>query len=319
MRIPTVSPEASRNAALLIPLVLVNALAVWGQAGWANEQLPGNGWTTSVAAVGFAAAVESIGVYLAYEAHVARLAGDASGWLAASAYGVAGFAAAINWSHWSTQSRTLALVFAAMSGISPWLWSIRSRSIHRERLRRKGLIEERAVRFGRARWVLYPRRTFSVFRAAVWAGEVDPTTAIEAYNESPAMVEATPIDRSAAVEPSTPTVGPAVSELATGASAPVGLAPSETVKPAVKRSAALRSVRPSQPKVEVRADSRVAGTDAEKVAALVEAVKSGAIKSPLSVASVGSIVVASGEKRRQLRDEATALLALDDESTGAVE
>jgi hypothetical protein len=50
--------------ALLVPLVLVNAAAVYGQAGWALQHLAGG----LVVALLFAAAVESIGIYLSLEA-----------------------------------------------------------------------------------------------------------------------------------------------------------------------------------------------------------------------------------------------------------
>jgi hypothetical protein len=319
------SAAVARQAALLVPLVLVNTLAIWGQTGWALDHIGGEEHFPIAlgGALTFAAAVESIGVYLAYEAHVARLAGDSAGWLSAAAYAVAAFAGRLNWDHWVDRNQTLALVFAVMSGISPWLWSIRSRSIHREQLRSKGLIEGRMVKFGRARWVLYPFRTYRVARAAVWDGEVDPAVAIWTYwprstndaestsDQSTDVDNSTLKDRSTASASSTPIVGPAVSADLPPSPAPVGPAPTsvEVVDPPVKRAAALRSVRPSRPKVEVRADSRIAGTDAEKVAALLAAVERGDVTAPLSAADVRSLVVAGGGKDRTLRDEANARIA----------
>jgi uncharacterized protein DUF2637 len=193
-------PQAPRQAVIAVPLVLVNALAAVGQVLWAQEHLTGNLpvlvalWLPYL----FAGAVESIALFLAYEAHSARLAGGSSGYLALAAYGWAGVAGWLNWSHWNAVSTTTAVVYAAMSALSPWLWSIRSRSIHRAQLRAGGLIEDRAVKFGRARWLLYPGRTFRVFRAAVWAAEVDPLTAIGAY-DAPRVKQPKPAKKSSEV------------------------------------------------------------------------------------------------------------------------
>ena len=64
----------TQTLALIVPLLLVNSAALYGQAGWAYDHL---GHSRFVAVL-FAAAVESIGVYLAAEAHGALMAGDAS-------------------------------------------------------------------------------------------------------------------------------------------------------------------------------------------------------------------------------------------------
>lgn len=162
--------------ALAIPLVLVNAAAIYGQAGWAHQHLV-RSW--AVAAL-FAAALESIGVYLAAEAHAALMAGDASLRLRIASYGVGVLVGILNYAHFAAgwQPTALAITFGALSSISPWLWAIRSRSLNRDRLRTLGLVDPRAVRFSPLRWVLYPRRTFRAFRAAVWAGVVEPAAAV---------------------------------------------------------------------------------------------------------------------------------------------
>jgi hypothetical protein len=184
-------------AALLAPVLLVNAVAFSGQYAWANANLPrwdvlvGDGWGFNLTAAAFAAALESIAIYLQYEAHTALMAGDASLKLRLGSYAVALLAGVLNYWHWANPDHSptpAAVAFGALSAISPWLWAVRSRSMHREQLREQGLVEQRAVKFATARWLLYPRRTYSAFRLAVWEGETDPRAAI-ALLEQPAVAD----------------------------------------------------------------------------------------------------------------------------------
>jgi hypothetical protein len=167
----------ARTLPLLLPLVLVNTAAVYGQAGWAYDHLI-HRWL--IAGL-FAAAVESIGVYLAFEAHAALMAGDASARLRAGSYLIGLLAGALNYAHFAGAGYAptpLAVTFAALSSISPWLWAIRSRSMNRARLRELGQIDPRAVRFSLLRWLLFPVRTIKAFRVAVWHGIVAPAEAV---------------------------------------------------------------------------------------------------------------------------------------------
>lgn len=167
-----------RNVALIVPLLLVNLVAVSGQVSWAQEHLDAGWWMPYV----FAASVESLGLFLAAEAHAALMAGDAALRLKLGAYAVAAAAGALNYAHWAGPGMSptaTAVTFGALSTLSPVLWSIRSRSMHRDQLRGQGLIDPRTVRFSAARWVLYPRATFEAMRLAVWVGEQEPMRAIE--------------------------------------------------------------------------------------------------------------------------------------------
>jgi hypothetical protein len=169
--------EIAGAGALALPLLLVNAAAVYGQAGWAYDHLIRN-WL--IAAL-FAAAVESIGVYLAFEAHAALMAGDASARLRAGSYLIGALAGVLNYAHFAGagyRPTPLAVTFAALSSISPWLWAIRSRSMNRARLRELGQVDPRAVRFSLLRWALFPLRTVRAFRVAVWHGIVTPAEAV---------------------------------------------------------------------------------------------------------------------------------------------
>lgn len=171
-----VTRALQRGAVLVVPLVLVNAFAIYGQAQWALDNLTDS---LTVAAL-FAAAVESVGLFLAAEAHAALMAGDAALRLRLGSYAIACLVGALNYSHFAPDwgPNPKAVAFAGLSTISPWLWSIRSRSMHRAELRAQGLVDPRTVRFAMARWVLYPVLTLRAFRAAVWEGIVDPASAV---------------------------------------------------------------------------------------------------------------------------------------------
>lgn len=180
-----------RNAPLALPVLLVNAAAIYGQQGWAYDHL---GHSRSLAIL-FAIAVESIGVYLAAEAHAALMAGDASIRLRLASYAVGLLVGALNYAHFAEAAyrpNPLALTFGLLSSISPWLWAIRSRSLNRERLRTLGLVDPRAVRFAPLRWLLFPILTWRAFRGAVWAGIVQPAEAIALFEslEEPADSDA---------------------------------------------------------------------------------------------------------------------------------
>lgn len=167
--------DVTRNAALAVPLVLVNALAFYGQMAWASSTFHATSWVLPVL---FAAAMESIALFLAVMAHMAKMAGDSAGKLTASAYLLAAVVGVLNYGHWISINQAAALSFGLLSAISPWLWGIWSRALHREQLRAQGLVEPRAVKFATVRWVLFPRATYAAFRAAVWVGETNPMAAL---------------------------------------------------------------------------------------------------------------------------------------------
>lgn len=168
-----------RTAFLAVPLILVNSGAGYGQAGWFYEYIFHNWFIAGI----LAATIESIGVYLAAEAHGALMAGDASIRLRVGSYLIGALVGLLNYAHFASvgyRPNPVALTFGLLSSISPWLWAIRSRSLNRDRLRELGQIDPRAVRFSLLRWALYPARTFRAFRVAVWCGIVQPLEAINA-------------------------------------------------------------------------------------------------------------------------------------------
>lgn len=221
-RVPAARAKAdwhrlTRSAVLVVPIVLVNGFAAYGQAMWAHANITG-GWPVAIL---FAAALESIALYLAAEAHAAMLSGDAALMRRAASYAAASLVGVLNWLHWADvpgrQAEILGWVFAGFSVVSPWLWSIRSRSMRRDALREAGLIDPRAVRFAPIRWLLFPIRTFRAFRAAVGEGVVDPQ---EAWALAPAKTPAAPAPVEPAAVPVTVEVTPVGQPPAAAVTAP---------------------------------------------------------------------------------------------------
>lgn len=180
----------SRKLALLVPLVLVNAVAVWGQAGWAYNHITETGWTDSsrlVMSLLFAAAVESIGVYLAWEAHSALMADQSSGLLRVGSYAIGLLAGFLNYAHFAGDTYTAtpqAITFGLLSAISPWLWAIRSRSMNRGRLAELDMIDERGLKLSTSRKFWHPLRSVKVISWAAWEGVTKPETAVAGWEAS---------------------------------------------------------------------------------------------------------------------------------------
>jgi hypothetical protein len=177
-----------------VPIVLVNAVATGAQLGVWRAHLP-----ALAEAVLVALALESIAVYLAWQAHLAQLADDSALRLRMAAYGFALVIGALNYSHFMApgwRPTVAAVTFGLMSAVSPWLWSVHSRRVSRDALKDKGLIESHAVRLGATRWLLHAYRSFRVMHRATWAGETDPGRAIATvYPPASATSGATAGDR----------------------------------------------------------------------------------------------------------------------------
>jgi hypothetical protein len=161
-----------------VPVILVNAVAVFGQLEFLHSRMPWN----FAADILFAVALESIAVFLAYSAHKALLANDSAMRLRMAAYVFAGVVGVTNGSHYLARVHVTfaALGMTMMSASSPWLWSVYSRRVARDTLMRLGLIEPHAIRLGMNRFLFHPVRSFCVYRHAVWEGEQNVQRAIKA-------------------------------------------------------------------------------------------------------------------------------------------
>jgi hypothetical protein len=184
---------AHRGWLAAIPVILVNAVAFSGQLAFLRHHLP---WTPA-GQVLVAVTLESVAVYLAWQAHLALAADDSALRLRLSAYGFAAVIGVMNYSHWMAphwRPTFTAVTFGLMSVSSPWLWSVHSRRASRDALKARGLIEPHAVRLGATRWTWHPVRSWRVMFRATWQGENDPAAAIAL----PAMKAAEAVAASAA-------------------------------------------------------------------------------------------------------------------------
>jgi hypothetical protein len=171
---PMPPPSGRSNVILVTPLVLLTTWAAVGQAMWAHDAA---NWPIPVA-VAYALTVESVGIYLAAEAHAALMAGDSAIRLRVASYLVGGGVGALNYSHFAgTGLAPAAVTFGAFSALSPVLWAIRSRSRRREQLRKEGLIDRRAAHFSVGKWLHFPVRTWRALRWSIEHGQQDPGTA----------------------------------------------------------------------------------------------------------------------------------------------
>jgi hypothetical protein len=168
------SPVVSRRStALLIGiLMLVNSAAIWGQAGWALEHIvPARwDWRAGLAlALGFAAALELIGVFLATMADEAEARHQPAGGIRLGSYAVGLVSGALNLSHWGVWTAAAA-AFGFLSAVSPFLWGIYSRV-------RRG----RPIAPSRRFW--HPVSAVRLIRHMAWQGLTDELAAIEALAE----------------------------------------------------------------------------------------------------------------------------------------
>lgn len=167
-----------RAVAVAVPVVLVNVVAFAGQLAFLRAHLP---WPP-IGQVTMAVALEAVAIYLAWQAHLAQLANDSALRLRLAAYGFALIIGAMNYSHYAGpgwRPTFAAVALGLMSAASPWLWSVHSRRVSRDRLMAAGLVEPHAVRLGATRWAWHPYRSALVMWYATWEGITDPATAIK--------------------------------------------------------------------------------------------------------------------------------------------
>jgi hypothetical protein len=170
---------------LIIPLLLVNSVAIIGQMGFAADNLKQWGFFGQLL---FAFSLESIAVYLSWHAMAAERRNDSAFRLVLMSYLMGLFVACINYSHYAkplNKPNTIAIVVATMSMASPILWRIHSRAVSRSLLFQRNLIDEHMVRLGGTRWLWHPINSFKVTYHASWLNnEHKPINAIENWEDS---------------------------------------------------------------------------------------------------------------------------------------
>lgn len=178
-----------RTLVLVGAIVGVNIVAVAGQVTAFHD---GFGWSL-IGALGAAAVVESIAIYVGWHAHIALIEGDSVARLRIASYGIACVVGALNYHHHSSNwlPTDKAVMFGMASLLSPWLWAIHSRHLHRTQLRAAGLIDPRAPKFSALRWILHRPETWQALKWAVRHGEQSPTAAILAVQNENGLSAAT--------------------------------------------------------------------------------------------------------------------------------
>lgn len=168
---------AHRGWLAAVPIVLVNSVAFAGQLAFLRGHLP---WILA-GQVLVAVTLESVAVYLAWQAHLALAADDSALRLRLAAYAFAAVIGVMNYSHYMSpgwRPTFAAVTFGLMSVSSPWLWSVHSRRVSRDALKADNQIEAHAVRLGMTRWTWHPVLSYRVMRLATWEGENRPKAAI---------------------------------------------------------------------------------------------------------------------------------------------
>lgn len=175
--------RVSRAVVLASANVGVNAVAVLGQVLALTLGLGWHWW----AAVPVALIVESVAVNVGYIAHDKLINGYSAGWLRGLSYGIGAAVGWFNYDHNANQALTgdFAGVFGACSVLSPVLWQIYSQWRHWETMRDQGLLEARAPKFSKLRWLIPSLRaeTWQAFKLGVAEGIQSPDTAITAVRE----------------------------------------------------------------------------------------------------------------------------------------
>lgn len=124
---------------LVAVLVLVNGIAIWGQAGWASEHVAPQMFRNDflgmplahlaivrlIGSLVLAAALELTGVFLSIKADEADQKGLPSGGLRLGSYAAGLLSGALNFSHWEGTAAKISLGF--LSAVSPFLWGVHAR------------------------------------------------------------------------------------------------------------------------------------------------------------------------------------------------
>lgn len=177
------------RAVPVLPLLVVTGFAIYGQTLFGVDAYSPVTWPLEqriAVAIGVAIGIESVGNYVQWHAHDALLmrATSTAARLRRASYLIALGIAAINYSHFADtgwRPTPAALVFAAFSASSPWLWGLHTRRAQRVQLTREGQIDASGVTFSAERWRAFPLRTWSARRWSIDHSITDPRTAWEGH------------------------------------------------------------------------------------------------------------------------------------------
>ena len=169
------------------PLVVVNALAVYGQLAYAMEHIAPATWPAPARvalSIGFAAAVESVALYVGWHAHDALLLRSHSTARALRRWSflIAACVAAMNYAHFALSGMkptAAAVAFGMLSLLSPWMWGLHSRRAARIQLLKERRVDDAGAEFSSTRKRAFPIRTAKAYR---WSIDHNVTDPVEAWN-----------------------------------------------------------------------------------------------------------------------------------------
>lgn len=172
------------------PLVVVNALAVYGQLAYAMEHIAPEAWLLPARvalSIGFAAAVESVALYVGWHAHDALLLRSHSTARALRRWSfvIAACVAAMNYAHFALpgmKPTAAAVAFGMLSLLSPWMWGLHSRRAARIQLLKERRVDDAGAEFSSTRKRAFPIRSLKAYRWSIDHNITDPVAAWDGYH-----------------------------------------------------------------------------------------------------------------------------------------
>lgn len=201
-------------AKAVAPLVVVNGLAVYGQLAYALEHIAPTAWPTAARvalSIGFAAAVESVALYVGWHAHDALLlkAHGTARWLRRASFTIAALVGAMNYAHFAApgmRPTAAACAFGLLSLLSPWMWGLHTRRQQHIQLLKERKVDETGAEFSGARRRAFPVRTWQARRWSIDNNVSDPSAAWAGYKADrqvrrQVVIEGTVVPESTPVAP----------------------------------------------------------------------------------------------------------------------
>lgn len=163
-----VGQNIGRRGLITGPILAPMVVAWIGQIGFALDVL---GWWL-IGAIGFAAAWELTTAFCGWMYHQARQDGDRGTVFRIATWLFAGGAGAMNYwhsldGHAFTSPTPKAVSFGVMSLTGIALWELYALLIHRKALRAAEKLPEARPKFGLARWLRFPRLTFTAWSLSI--------------------------------------------------------------------------------------------------------------------------------------------------------
>lgn len=185
--------ESTRGATVktVAPLIVVNALTVYGQLAYAYESVAPAAWPVFARvalSIGFAMAVESVALYIQWHAHDALLlrSHSTARTLRRWSFLIALAVAAMNYSHFCPDGLLVptaaGVAFGMLSLLSPWMWGLHSRRAARIQLLRERRADDAGAEFSSARRRAFPIRTMKAYRWSIDHNVTDPVEAWDGYH-----------------------------------------------------------------------------------------------------------------------------------------